>query len=103
MYSEDDINSAVAAGALSAEAAASFRSYMSEARHLPRSSEENFKLINSFNDIFVSIGLVILLIAVGSIGLTIHPFLAGVLIAAIAWPLAEFFTRTRRMALPSIL
>ncbi|MEM6858249.1 MAG: hypothetical protein AAF559_10285 [Pseudomonadota bacterium] len=103
MYSEDDINSAIAAGALSAEAAASFRSYMSEVRHLPRSSEENFKLINSFNDIFVSIGLVILLIAAGSIGQTIHPFLSGVLVAALAWPLAEFFTRTRRMALPSIL
>lgn len=141
MYSEDDINSAVAAGALSAEAAASFRDHMSRARALPRQSEENFRLVNSFNDIFVAIGIVILLIAVGAIGQAIGsailPFppwadfaqlsgaqyseardaynaqsnastglqgaLAGLLVAGAAWPLAEFFTRRRRMALPSIL
>lgn len=71
MYSEDDINSAVDAGVLSAETAASFRAYMSELRDLPRHSEENFRLISSFNDIFVTIGLVILLTAIGSIGGTI--------------------------------
>lgn len=117
MYSEDDINSAVAAGAITAEAAESFRAYMSEARELPRGSEENFRLINSFNDIFVSIGIVILLIAVGSIGGSIgglagQNLLIGVLltafipsasVAATSWGLAEFFTRRRRMALPSII
>ncbi|MHA7819458.1 MAG: hypothetical protein ACX930_07440 [Erythrobacter sp.] len=138
MYSEEDINSAVAAGALSAEAAASFRNHMSKVRELPRGSEENFRLINSFNDIFVSIGVVILLLAVGAIGQAIAGILvpvseldffsaevsdaameewssaralqdalevsfAGLFVAAAAWPLAEFFTRRRRMALPSIL
>ncbi|MEM6267740.1 MAG: hypothetical protein AAF707_09460, partial [Pseudomonadota bacterium] len=141
MYSEDDINSAVAAGALSAEAATSFRAHMSRVRELPRTSEENFKLINSFNDIFVAIGIVILLVAVGAIGQalagllapaeTIFEFmnrvpnatqdqietwsktdqlkdsiaaaLAGLFVALTAWPLAEFFTRRRRMAFPSIL
>jgi hypothetical protein len=134
MYSEDDINSAVSAGALSAEAAENFRSHMSKARKLPRGSEENFKLINSFNDIFVSIGIVILLVAVGAIGQAIAGMIvpvgqwdfetdfgnadwqasyalreslqlgiAGLLVAAAAWPLSEFFIRRRRMALPSIL
>ena len=68
MYSEEDINSAVTAGALSADAAASFRAHMTKVRELPRGSEEDFRLINSFNDIFVSIGIVILLLAVGAIG-----------------------------------
>ncbi|MEL7197624.1 MAG: hypothetical protein AAGL10_04840 [Pseudomonadota bacterium] len=132
MYSEDDINSAVSAGALSAEAAESFRAYMSQRRALPRSSEENFRLINSFNDIFVAIGIVILLLAVGAIGQAIagifapeplylnsldmetyqsdrdfsqsmQAMLAGLFVAITAWPLAEFFTRKRRMALPSII
>ena len=118
MYSEDDINSAIAAGALSAEAAASFRSHMTRMRALPRSSEEDVRLINSFNDIFVAIGVVILLLAVGAIGQsigegvagesdTLHDPLqilfAGALVAGTAWPLSEFFTRKRRMALPSIL
>lgn len=139
MYSEDDLNSAIAAGALSAESAASFRAHMSKVRELPRGSEENFRLINSFNDIFVAVGIVILLVAVGAIGQAIAGMISpevswqvigdptttdaqlreyerandlnealsfafpGLLIAAIAWPLSEFFTRKRRMALPSIL
>lgn len=141
MYSEDDINSAVADGALSADAAESFRAYMSKTRELPRGSEENFRLINSFNDIFVAIGIVILLVAVGAIGQamagafvpvmdysdlwsgnptpsdaeisafadarkladSVQMALAGLLVSIAAWPLSEFFTRKRRMALPSIL
>lgn len=144
MYNDEDLNSAVAAGALSAEAAANFRAHMSQLRHLPHASEEDFRLLNSFNDIFVSIGIVILLLALGAIGQALagviaplppfpgesNPFglaipyndpaviawqaasafkqalevaLAGVLVAAAAWPLATFFTSKRRMALPSIL
>ncbi|MDP5103516.1 MAG: hypothetical protein NWP98_06285, partial [Erythrobacter sp.] len=92
----------------------------------------------SFNDIFVSIGIVILLVALGAIGQALagviapdpewpdfgsemskaawteygkqtalnnalSASLAGLLVAAAAWPLAEFFTAKRRMALPSIL
>lgn len=143
MYSEDDLNSAVAAGALSADAARNFRTHVSRMRELPHQSEESFKFLNSFNDIFVSIGIVILLVAVGAIGQAlgqalapvpplpewdfsqgprplkdadwlaykqardfgsfVQMLLAGALVAVTAWPLAEFFTRRRRMALPSIL
>ena len=83
MYSEEDINSAVAAGALSAEAAQSFRGHMTRMRELPRASEENFRLLNSFNDVFVSIGIVILLLAVGAIGQAIGGAIA---------PAQDFFT-----------
>jgi hypothetical protein len=139
VYSDEDLNSAVAAGALSAEAAANFRAHMSRLRTLPHASEEDFRLLNSFNDIFVSIGIVILLVALGAIGqalaglavpvedffefygtnpsqadidsynaasslnTALQVILAGLLIAAAAWPLALFFTVRRRMALPSIL
>lgn len=141
MYSEDDLNSAVEAGAITPEAAQSFRAHMTQVRELPRSSEENFRLVNSFNDIFVAIGIVILLLAAGAIGQAIAGIiapsvdwwqltganpdatteqiddwsaannlndamqvsLAGLLVAATSWPLAEFFTRRRRMALPSLL
>ena len=109
MYSDEDINSAVAAGALSAEAASALRSHVSTIREMPRGDEENFRLITSFNDVFVTIGAVIMLVAAGAIGDAIVPsedgpsFLAGALVAATAWGLAEFFTRKRRMALPSIV
>ena len=111
MYSESDLEAAVAGGALTAEQAASFRDYIAASRHLPAVDEEHFRLLTGFNDIFVSIAAVILLAAVGFIGYYVPPNVdvdgpspfSGIFVAAVAWGLAEFFTRQRRMALPSIL
>lgn len=108
MYTEDDLRSAVSAGALSAEAADALRSHVSSARIAP-TDEEHFRLINSFNDIFVTIAAVLLLVAMAGIGQAFTPNLngpppfSGLLIAAAAWGMAEYFTRQRRMALPSIV
>jgi hypothetical protein len=115
MYSQNDLNEAVAAGALSAEAAASLRNFVDGQRHSPRVDEENFRLITGFNDIFVSIAGAILLFAVGWLGQSIGQSIGFVIeqggpspiapaaIALTAWGLALFFTAKRRMALPSIL
>ena len=51
MYSEDDINAAVAAGALSSEAAAGLRAHVSALRAMPRGDEESFRLVTSFNEL----------------------------------------------------
>jgi hypothetical protein len=111
VYSESDIDGAVEAGALSAEAAAAFRSHVAAARMVPAVDEESFRLLTGFNDIFVSIAAVLLLVAMGWIGNAIRlfapdggpsPFI-GFAVAAAAWGLAEYFTRERRMALPSII
>jgi hypothetical protein len=72
-------------------------------RTAPNVDEEHFRLITGFNDIFVSIAAIILLVAVGWIGGEVHPALGGVMVAGTAWGLAEYFTRVRRMALPSIV
>ncbi|MDI1296478.1 MAG: hypothetical protein PSY12_11435 [bacterium] len=111
MYSESDLQDAVAAGALSADAAQSLRDHVSQLRGSPVVDEEQFRLLTGFNDIFVAIASIILLVAVGWLGNNIrlgatehHPSLmSGLLIAAASWSLAEYFTRQRRMALPSIL
>jgi hypothetical protein len=111
MYSETDIEAAVAAGALTPDAAASLRNYVSSERAAPAVDEEHFRLITGFNDIFVGIAAAILLFAVAWIGQSIGPKIgddgpspfAGLLVAATAWGLAEFFTKKRRMALPSII
>ncbi|WP_284126013.1 hypothetical protein [Parerythrobacter aestuarii] len=137
MYSQDEINSAIAAGALTQEAADALRAHVVQVRHRPVTDEEHFRLINSFNDIFVAIGIVIMLLAAGAIGQAIGGGIfprpeaidwavasdaeiasyrqgtwlresmsvafAAILVAATSWPLAEFFTRNRRMALPSII
>lgn len=103
MYSEQDLRDAVAAGAISDEAAHALRAHVANARQMPVTDEENFRLVNSFNDIFVTIAAVLLLVAMAGIGNALAPGLAGVLIAVAAWGMSEFFTRRRRMALPSIV
>ncbi|RST30885.1 hypothetical protein HMF7854_08555 [Sphingomonas ginkgonis] len=111
MYSQNDLDEAVAAGALSAEAAASFRSHVELQRRLPLADEEDFRLLTGFNDIFVSIASLILLFSLAWLGTEFGPRiptdgpspLSGALIAAASWGLALFFTARRRMALPSII
>jgi uncharacterized membrane protein YfcA len=115
MYTQNDLDDAVAAGAISADSAAGLRSFIETQRSAPAVDEEQFRLITGFNDIFVSIAAVILLVAVGWIGQWIGQslgtaiqgdgpsFLAPLPVAATAWALALFFTARRRMALPSIV
>lgn len=103
MYTETDLQSAVAAGALSHQAAEALRAHAAGLRSAPVADEEHFRLITGFNDIFVTIAAVLLLAAAAGIGAAIAPGVAGLLVAGAAWGLAEFFTRKRRMALPSIV
>lgn len=103
MYSENDLQSAVSAGAISHEAAEALRAHAAGMRSAPVADEEHFRLITGFNDIFVTIAAVLLLTAAAGIGNAIAPGAAGMLVAGAAWLLAEFFTAKRRMALPSIV
>jgi len=103
MYSEADLQSAVAAGAISREAAQALRDHASGMRNAPVADEEHFRLITGFNDIFVTIAAVLLLVACAGIGGAIAAGAGGLLVAGAAWMMAEFFTRKRRMALPSIV
>ena len=108
MYSETDIQTAVDDGAISAEAAAALRAHVATLRETPAVDEESFRLLTGFNDIFVSIAAAILLLAVGWIGQSLWNIdgpspLGAAFVAATAWMLAEYFTRERRMALPSIV
>ena len=111
MYSDTDLERAVAAGAITPEAAGTLRRFMAEQSAAPIVDEEQFRLLTGFNDIFVTIASVLLLVALAWIGDAIGPKLgndgpsltSGLFVAAASWGLAEFFTRKRRMALPSIL
>ena len=111
MYSESDLESAVAGGVLTPAQAANFRNFVAAGQHAPAVDEEHFRLLTGFNDIFVAIAAAILLVAVAWIGMYVGPNIdgegpsptSGLLVAGTAWGLAEFFTRQRRMALPSIL
>lgn len=103
MYSEAELDSAVAAGTLTREAADALRAHVSAVRNAPLADEEQFRLVTGFNDFFVTIAGILVLVGAGWFGGAIVPSLGGALVAAAAWGMAEFFTRVRRMALPSIV
>ncbi|HEU4959935.1 MAG TPA: hypothetical protein VFT56_05965 [Sphingomonas sp.] len=103
MYSESDIDGAVAAGVMPRETATAFRNHVAAVRMTPAVDEEHFRLLTGFNDIFVTIAIGLLLAAVAQIGGWITEALGGAFVAVAAWGLAEYFTRVRRMALPSIV
>lgn len=103
MYSETDIEAAVAAGVLTPETANAFRNHVSTGRSTSLVDEESFRLLTGFNDIFVSIAIALLLVSLAWIGGEVWAGLGGLGVAVASWFLAEYFTRQRRMALPSIL
>ena len=115
MYSQQELDEAVASGVISADAANALRAHVERQRSTAIADEEQFRLLSGFNDIFVAIAAAILLFAVGWIGQSIGKstgliidvdgpsFLAPLAVAATSWGLALYFTARRRMALPSIL
>ncbi|WP_109014802.1 hypothetical protein [Novimethylophilus kurashikiensis] len=103
MYSDDDLASAVEAGVMTADTADAFRAHVAGKKHMPAVDEEHFRLVTGFNDIFVVIACLLLLVSVGWIGATAAPWIGSALAAGTAWLLAEFFVRQRRMALPAIV
>lgn len=103
MYSESDLETAVAVGVLTPAAADAFRNHIAVSRATPLVDEESFRLLTGFNDIFVAIAIVLLLAALAWIGGDRSAGLGGALVAGASWLLAEYFTKKRRMALPSIV
>ena len=115
MYSQQELDDAVASGVISKSAANALRAHVEAQRATVIPDEEQFRLITGFNDIFVAIAAAILLFAVGWIGQSIGrstglvfdvdgpSFLAPLAVAGTSWGLALYFTAKRRMALPSIL
>jgi len=102
---ESDLDAAVAAGVIDAATRDRLLAFARDRRNTP--DEENFRLITGFNDIFVSIACCLVFLAIFVLGFEIAPGAAlapvAAFTAATSWAMAEYFTRQRRMALPSIL
>ncbi len=128
MYSDEDLSAAIQAGALTEEAAQAFRTFVAQqksaagppqgtrplggaARSAVRGEhtsavaidDEHFRLVTGFNDIFVVIACLLMLASVAWLGGALAPWVGALSVSAVAWGLAEFFTRKRRMALPAIV
>jgi hypothetical protein len=107
MIASEILAKGVERGIITAEQAERLRALENagEPPELPVSpDDEQLRFISGFSDIFVTIGLAMFLGAVGYFALSSGgPFGMWTAVAVTAWLLAEFFTRLRRMALPSIV
>ncbi len=107
MIASEVLSKGVEQGIITAEQAERLRALESvrEPLELPASpDDEQLRFISGFSDIFVTIGLAMFLGAIGYFTLSAGGRIGmWVAIAVTAWLLAEFFTRLRRMALPSIV
>lgn len=103
IITEDEVGAAVAAGAIDQSTADSLRAFVEQRQESSLPDEEQFRLVSSFNDIFVAVAAVLALFAVAAIGSSQASPLGGVMLAGAAFVLAFEFTAKRRMALPSIV
>ena len=102
MYNNNDLEQAVDKGIFSADAVAQFRHYIHQRDNTHVVDEETFKLVTSFNDIFVVMACGLLMFSAAWAVLPIHHALASALVAILSWAAAELFVRRRKMALPGI-
>jgi hypothetical protein len=107
MMANDILTAGVEQGIITAEQAGRLRALDTsrEPLEFPASpDDEQLRFLTGFSDIFVTIGLALFLGATGYLAWKFTNT-AGmwIVIAIAAWLLAEFFTRVRRMALPSIV
>lgn len=110
LFGPSDLQAAVAAGIVTEAQAASLRALALDRagrRAALPSEDEPFEFFRGFSEIFVSVGLVILLSGIGlflswfgGIGVLI---LVPAITAGIAWWWAGYFTLRRRMNLPSMV
>lgn len=104
MIEPADLEAAVAANVLTAEQREALTEFARQRqRAVAGADEEHFRFITSFNDIFVTIAAVLLLVAVGALGVRVDAWAGALGVAVASWGLAEYFTRRRRMAFPSIV
>jgi hypothetical protein len=103
MYTDEDLNNAVGKGIFTASAVTAFRADALASKQTQIADEEDFKLLTSFNDIFVVIACSLLLLSAAWVIEPINEAMAYFVVAGLSWLLAEFFVIRRKMALPAIV
>ena len=64
---------------------------------------ENFRLISGFNDIFIALAAILLLVGIVIVGNPLNSMVQAFLIVLVSAGLAEYFTRNQKLALTSIV
>lgn len=103
MYSNDDLNQAVKQGIFTQSSVDEFKQSVSQSHIQEQGDNENFRLVGGFNDIFVVIACALLLFSSLWMIESQSKVVSYLVFMLIAWGLAEFFVRIRKMALPAIM
>ena len=103
MYTNEDLNKAIEKEIFTTKAVDEFRQMVSKDKISPSVDEENFRLISGFNDIFVVIASLLMIVSVSWVVRDASEILASMTIALLSWGLAEFFVRKRKMSFPAIV
>ncbi|SFV89401.1 Branched-chain amino acid ABC-type transport system, permease components [hydrothermal vent metagenome] len=103
MYTEEDLNNAVKQDIFNQSAVDNFRQWTASNNNTNHIDEENFKLISSFNDIFVVIACLLLLFSAGWWLNSMQDNSGYIAFPIIAWGLSEIFIRNKKMSLPAIV
>ena len=103
MYTDEDLQAAVKGGILDQSTVDSFRQYVAALNHSEIADEENFQLLSGFNDIFVTIAALLLLVSAGWLGFLFTPALGFFIAATLSWLLSMHFVSKRRLALPAVV
>jgi hypothetical protein len=110
MIRDEHIDAAVAQGIITPEQASRLQALTrpqspgASAEAAPDPDDERFRLIGGFNDVFVTIGVGLLIAALFGLARVLE-FTSGFSVLALvsAWGLSEVFSRRMRLALPSIV
>lgn len=106
-FTEDDLRAATAAGIIDEAQAARLGALVHErAGRIAKglAEDEPFELFRGFAEIFISIGLILLIASAVAFAASIGGILAITLgLAGLCWLASTYFTLKRRMSLPSIV
>jgi hypothetical protein len=114
MFDRADLKAAIEAGAISADNAARLEAFLKARSDPDRGLDsENLRFLTNFNDVFLAIGMAILVVGVSVLSGTIFGeafgasrmtvVLTPLPVLATAWALAEYFCGRRRLLLPSMV
>jgi hypothetical protein len=104
MISDPTLQRAVAEGVITSDQADRLRALAGEAADSVPEDPEKLRFVSGFGDIFVALGIGLFLLPAGYLADAAWGRFGGAAtVAILAWLLSEFFTRKRRLALPSIL
>jgi hypothetical protein len=114
MFDKADLKAAIEAGALTQDQAARFEGFLKTRSDPDRMLDpENLRFLTNFNDVFLAIGMGVLIAGVSflsantlgqAMGLSKWAITVSALpVLAAAWALAEYFCGRRRLLLPSMV